>query len=645
MKKIKVLKQVTSIFLSFVLIFSVFGMYSYAAEPYIKAKEGSDIKIWDDIKYITGLHPFMTKEDFLSEIESANCSLKVSSKGKYNSESDYIINGSKLELLDNTGGEVIDTYTLILYGAISGSEYYQSYDALVLSNLIKSATADTATTESKYIAADCNHDGFINYYDRDYIYSFATSYEYETYKYFQDKPYSELKTDPQYIEYCSKIDQSVKPNLNLKITGVKDGLKEKIEKYESTDLSNGGRAAAAIARDKYIGAVETYNDPEATQSNIDYYEGNLLKGINKSLAIKRYNNPVVIKPFVNEADVNSNPYYEWDKDLGTFTVHAYESSYNIYNSGRDIYGTITPWRSQNGNDYYVRDIILPDKVYIKDGIFSNLKALRSIRIYNENTQIGTGVFEKSTGVFGKSSVTVYGVCDNHKKLAEKYGFKYKSLYDYSFESEPSANLKIDSENKIISGIRNGITADDLSYFDINSSGCDVVPVENGRATVGTGTKFNVVKWIDGSVADTYTAVLFGDVDGDGKYDGADAYKVNLMVNGHLTKEQVGNEIWAAADCNHDGVIDASDVALLERAGLLLTKVDQSKTPEELKSDEAYIEYESLIDQSAEPNADIAAEPEAPKEPETESESNLVIFIKKIVSFIKEIISKILSLIK
>ena len=133
--------------------------------------------------------------------------------------------------------------------------------------------------------------------------------------------------------------------------------------------------------------------------------------------------------------------------------------------------------------------------------------------------------------------------------------------------------------------------------------------------------------------------------GDGKYDGADAYKVNLMVNGHLTKEQVGNEIWAAADCNHDGVIDASDVALLERAGLLLSSIDQSKTPEELKSDEAYIEYESLIDQSAEPNSDAVAEPDEPKEPETESESNLVIFIKKIVSFIKEIISKILSLIK
>ena len=288
----------------------------------------------------------------------------------------------------------------------------------------------------------------------------------------------------------------------------------------------------------------------------------------------------------------------------------------------------------------MRDIILPDKVYSNDGVFSNLKAVRSIRIYNENTQIGTEVFEKSTGVFGKSSVTVYGVCDDHKKLAEKCGFKYKSLYDYSFESEPSANLKIDSESKIISGIRSGITADDLSYFDINSSGCDVVPVENNRATVGTGTKFNIVKWIDNSVVDTYTAVVFGDVDGDGKYDGTDAYKVNLMANGLLTKEQVGDEVWAAADCNHDGVINASDVAILEKAGLLLTKIDQSKTPEELKSDEAYIEYESLIDQSAEPNADIVAEPDEPEE-----KSDFVIFIEKISAFIKEIISTILEFVK
>lgn len=201
-------------------------------------------------------------------------------------------------------------------------------------------------------------------------------------------------------------------------------------------------------------------------------------------------------------------------------------------------------------------------------------------------------------------------------------------------------ISISAKKKTITGIEANVSVDTFVGSMLNASGCDVISADKTIKTVGTGTKFNVVKWIDGSVADTYTAVLFGDVDGDGKYDGADAYKVNLMVNGHLTKEQVGNEIWAAADCNHDGVIDASDVALLERAGLLLSSIDQSKTPEELKSDEAYIEYESLIDQSAEPNADIVAEPDEPKE-----KSDFAIFIEKIIAFIKEIISRIIAIIK
>ena len=291
---------------------------------------------------------------------------------------------------------------------------------------------------------------------------------------------------------------------------------------------------------------------------------------------------------------------------------------------------------------YVEHIIFTCDYYIKYSNFHCLSNLKTIRFYNDSKVNCSSPNFYYCGK--KSNITVYGTNENNKQFAETFGFQYKDLNEYSVESADGYNINI-GEEKTITGIEANVSVDTFVGSMLNASGCDVVPVENSRATVGTGTKFNVVKWIDGSVADTYTAVLFGDVDGDGKYDGADAYKVNLMVNGHLTKEQVGNEIWAAADCNHDGVIDASDVALLERAGLLLSSIDQSKTPEELKSDEAYIEYESLIDQSAEPNSDVVAEPDEPEEPETESESNLVIFIKKIVSFIKEIISKILSLIK
>lgn len=117
---------------------------------------------------------------------------------------------------------------------------------------------------------------------------------------------------------------------------------------------------------------------------------------------------------------------------------------------------------------------------------------------------------------------------------------------------------------------------------------------------------------------------------DGIYDGQDATTVNLIAHGMLTREQVGEAVWMAADCNHDGVIDNLDVNLLNRAGLLLSKVDQSKTDEELSTDSAYTEYLSLIDQK-------------PNEPDSTQADNfflkIIEIIKLIIKFIEEYISK------
>ena len=240
----------------------------------------------------------------------------------------------------------------------------------------------------------------------------------------------------------------------------------------------------------------------------------------------------------------------------------------------------------------------------------------------------------------RSNITVYGTNENNKQFAETFGFQYKDLNEYSIESAEGYNINIDKE-KTVTGIEPNVSVDTFVSSMLNASGCDLIPVESGTNIVGTGTKFNVVKWIDNSVADTYTAIVFGDVDGDGKYDGKDAYKVSLMVNGMLTKEQVGDAVWAAADCNHDGVINSEDVALLEKAGLLLAKVDQSQTQQELKSDEAYIEYENLIDQSAQPDSSVVVQPDEP----TEEKSQFVLFIEKLVAFVKDIISKIVAIFK
>lgn len=183
---------------------------------------------------------------------------------------------------------------------------------------------------------------------------------------------------------------------------------------------------------------------------------------------------------------------------------------------------------------------------------------------------------------------------------------------------------VDNENGVIYGF--AVRPDSIEQYIETVD--DSMTVQCDSAVLGTGSAVNVTK--GGETVDSFKIVIFGDVDGDGIYDGQDATTVNLIAHGMLTREQVGEAVWMAADCNHDGVIDNLDVNLLNRAGLLLSKVDQSKTDEELLTDSAYTEYLSLIDQK-------------PNEPDSTQTDNIFLkiieIIKLIIKFIEEYISK------
>lgn len=45
-----------------------------------------------------------------------------------------------------------------------------------------------------------------------------------------------------------------------------------------------------------------------------------------------------------------------------------------------------------------------------------------------------------------------------------------------------------------------------------------------------------------------------------------------LANGMLTKDDVSEAVYTAADCNYDGVIDQADIALLNEAGTLFANV-------------------------------------------------------------------------
>lgn len=94
------------------------------------------------------------------------------------------------------------------------------------------------------------------------------------------------------------------------------------------------------------------------------------------------------------------------------------------------------------------------------------------------------------------------------------------------------------------------------------------------ASVVTGTTINLIYNSTGKVAESYSIVIFGDVNSDGKCDGQDAVIASCINANMLKQASLSPAALAAADCNHDGVIDGSDVDIMTRAGALLYAIEQ-----------------------------------------------------------------------
>lgn len=115
--------------------------------------------------------------------------------------------------------------------------------------------------------------------------------------------------------------------------------------------------------------------------------------------------------------------------------------------------------------------------------------------------------------------------------------------------------------------------------------------------------------------------------------------ITVLANGMLTRDNVGDAVYMAADCNHDGAIDESDIALLNEAGTLLANVDQSKSADVLlETSSEYIEYLELIDQA--PELEFEELTGVETENGVQQESTESDFIDMIIGFIKSIFAKL-----
>lgn len=582
----------------------------------IRAKEGTSIKIWDDIKYITGLAYRLKPNDLISQIEAVNCNAVVDDK--------YVRTGTQVNLTDDSGN-VIDTYTVIIYGDLNGDCAANIYDVLDLyagrvsyEAIIngKEGYSKADLSPAVWAAADCNHDGVIDSNDSDMCMEDAGKY----------------------------IDQSAKPYFDAVVGDVnRQELLNAIELFESTDFSDYCRAAYETAIVRYNQALEILSDSSANQNAVDTAASKLETAINKALQIKKTDAIVTGSLYldIGSSNIGNNPYFVWNRDTGVLNLYkGADGSNRVATMLVEVSGPVTPWKR---SAEFVKTIVFNDNLIVNDSFFSDFNNLENIVLRDTSIKSGSGSISTSNFLAcsnpkGKP-ITVYGCGSNNQALANYYGFDFKdvSLYSYALNDE---NIVVDKEKNYIYGIKPFTDTDMFEYFSFDTSGCDIV-AEKGNEKLGTGTKIDVVKWSDASVAESYTAIIFGDVDGDGIYNAQDAFIVNCISNGLLTKEQVGEAKYTAADCNHDGEVNSSDVILLEQAGLLLSNVDQTASQDELIQSDSYIDYLELIDQN--PNDDVITEnpiDESTKPTAKTLIENIIEIVIKEITFICNIFPKI-----
>ena len=334
---------------------------------------------------------------------------------------------------------------------------------------------------------------------------------------------------------------------------------------------------------------------------------------------------------VKPENINGRPYFEVDTKTGVATFYGGDE--NNPNRIKGIYEGHGSYYHLTGITFeYVieRIVFTTDFVVVNNHIFKQLENLKEIVFLNDAKVVNFGF----SRWYNRFDITVYGSLEEHKTYAEEHGFEFRYLDDVELCTAEDTTVSIDSTKNLITGLTPKTGADTFVKNDLAPKACDAI-INSDTEYVGTGDKVNLVKWLDDSDAGSYDILLYGDVDGDGIYDARDAYLVNLMANGILTEEQVGSLKWSAADCNHDGEVNASDVLILEQAGLMLANVDQTKSGDELQEDAAFTDYVELIDQN--PATEEPTEQEAPAQPTVFEK--IVDFIKYVITLIKSFLVK------
>ena len=464
--------------------------------------------------------------------------------------------------------------------------------------------------------------------------------------------YTDLWFDLNYDNYNVKLEEksgAAPQNFNIQICDY--------EGYLPQDLGNDFYA--------YIGHGDLYKWVENTNYNVqcgnatanDNQIWHFLRHADRSYSILSYENgyamDVADASYSAGANVQMMPYV--GNSAQKFYIYEINGYYLFKSSYTDL------WFDLNYDNYNVKleeksgaapqnfNIQICEKFNVNYYSLDNLiEEYSQIKFENNSINLKQDIPIRKNYVFREWNTVAdgSGVSYNPGDIySDNTDLTLYAIWEHDTFSLGNDTLNIDKTNALISG-RDlfGISQAQLEA-QFGNGNLKVTMKDKNRVT--TGTMLELVD-VDNLVYDTLTVVIFGDVNGDGWYDGNDAFLVNLIVNGMLDKDDVGEAVWTAADCNHDGIIDKKDVDLLTGAGLLLNNVDQSATQAELEANTFYIEYMGLIDQSVDVDIndntnidDNVGQGLAPAETgNTDFEAifmNIIAFIQKIYSYLFSIL--------
>jgi len=243
--------------------------------------------------------------------------------------------------------------------------------------------------------------------------------------------------------------------------------------------------------------------------------------------------------------------------------------------------------------YHLTSVIIPDSVTsIGDKTFYYCTGLTSVTIPDSVTSIGGYAFYGCSGLTGVTipdsvtsigdeafngciNLTIFGVPGSYAEIyANDNGINFSPLEEDAMAADPDSGCVIDSGTGTIYGLEPGITKEQFESSFVNvSSGYSL---QYSVEAIGTGTVVNVIDSGTGEVVETYTLILFGDVNGDSVINAVDFDICSLVQNWMIEWDETEDAAFIkAADVNGDGRVDAVDADIISLHENWLVTIDQA----------------------------------------------------------------------